>query len=361
MYELLKDVLDTYVTTKIRLGGRARNVRSPDQIALLSEIPQRIQDHLTARREAHLFKVEGSIGDGNIANVPWVAIFRTSVTENARHGYYIVLLFSEDMQSCYLSLNQGVTAVEDLYTRAFARTKMSQAAAEARKLLDCHPEAVLAPIDLATSGIGRGYEAAAVESFRYERDHLPDDQVFFTHLDHLLRNYERLVHLFDRDLFSLFSVSEEEFQQVVLQKAVMEGATGVAVEAPTTVQLGTRGIVRSPAVAAGAIRAANFSCEVDQSHWTFTSRARGQRYVEAHHLIPISQQHRFDHTLDVTANIISLCATCHRMLHYAALPEKKAVLRSLLNSRRQQLLEKSISVRDADFFEFYGKSALNEE
>jgi 5-methylcytosine-specific restriction protein A len=363
MQILLGNVLDNYVNTRAFLRGRANIVHSPDQISLLDKLPARIESHLAKRGLADLYKVKGSIGNGNIARVPWVGIFRTSVTKNAENGFYIVLLFSEDMSSCYLSLNQGITAVERLYTKEFAWKKMREAARRAVLNLERHPEALFGPVDLSSTGdLGRGYEAAAIESFRYLRTDLPNDQIFFSDFDHLLHSYETLISRYGTDLYSLFSVSEDEFQQVALEKAaalsrVQSDETG-GVEVSLATKLGSRGFVRSPTVAACAIRAANFSCEIDPAHWSFTSRAKKQRYVEAHHLIPISQQAGFPYSLDVIANVVSLCATCHRLLHYGAPGEKNVLLRSLLNGRRSQLLLKSIEVKYSDFLEFYGKGML---
>lgn len=365
MYEALRDVMDNYVSARATLQGRAKRTDSLDQRALFSTMPARIRAHLANRTDAHLYKVQGSIGKGNLARIPWVGIFRTTVTENAENGYYIVLLFAEDMKCCYLSLNQGITAVEKLYTPNFARKKMREGAFEARKVLSPHPESLFGPINLNSTGdLGRGYEAAAIESFRYSYEELPNDQLFFEHLDHLLNNYTALVRLFGADLYSLFAVTEEEFQQVVLEKAAgasLETTSAnnpIAEETSPTVRLGSKGFVRSPAVAAAAIRAANFVCEIDSNHWTFTSKARNQRYVEAHHLIPISQQDNFTYSLDIAANIVSLCATCHRMLHFATLQEKKGILKLLLKQRREHLLEKSISVKDSEFLQFYGSDSL---
>ena len=362
MHQVYYHVLDNYISTRAKLQGRATIKNTPDQVALLQELPAKIRAHLAKRQLSHLFKVDGSIGNGNIARVPWVGIFNTAVTQNAENGYYVVLLFAEDMSCCYLSLNQGITAIEKLYTRSFARKKMREVATSAAMKLECHPEAQVGPINLSSTGdLGRGYEAAAIESFRYSYHELPVESVFFEHLDYLLSDYAKLTKLFGKDLYSLLTVSEEEFQQVALAKAAQEPADVDQVEAQGGVevslgtQLGTKGVTRSPAIAAKAIRAAKFSCEIDPAHWTFTSNAKKQKYVEAHHLIPISQQNRFAYSLDVVANIISLCATCHRMLHFGVSDEKKHLLKLLLKQRRPKLLAKAISINDSDFLELYGK------
>jgi 5-methylcytosine-specific restriction protein A len=366
MRDLLDDVFNNFLQTKAQLMGRANVIRSPDQIAVLETIPSLIQQHLTSRGKAHLYKIKGSIGNGNIARVPWIGIFRTSITNNAENGYYIVLLFSEDMSSCFLSLNQGITAIQKMYTKPFALRKMREVASAALKYLEVHPESLQGKIDLKSTGdLGRGYEAAAIESFKYYADNLPQNLDFFKDLDFLLSEYSLLENMFKEDLYSLLEVSEEEFQQVVLEKAAslvpeildeLEPPGGVALGSESV--LGTKGYVRSPLVAATALRKANFLCEIDQEHWTFISKAKKQKYVEAHHLIPISHQNKFEFSLDVAANIISLCATCHRMLHFGLPEEKRALLKSLLHRRKNGLEARSISVKENAFLLFYGKSEV---
>jgi 5-methylcytosine-specific restriction protein A len=362
MQNELQDVLDNYFSTRIRLQGRANVVGTPDQNALLIAIPNYIQNHLVKRGLAHLFKIKGSIGNGNIARVPWVGVFRKDITENAENGYYIVLLFSENMSCCYLSLNQGITAVEQIYTKNFAAKKMREAAIRALSYLECDPEAYRGAINLGSTGdLGRAYEAAAIVSFRYASNELPTAERFFENLDHLLAHYETLFRRFGPNLHSLFSVTEEEFQQVVLEKAAQVDVK--AIDPDTDIKVldtSGKGYVRSPMIAAEAIRAAQFMCEIDAEHWTFTSKAKKQRYVEAHHLIPISQQHLFEASLDVVANIVSLCATCHRLLHFGVEKEKKSILVSLLGQRKQKLAEKSINVKTQDFLRFYASGSVAE-
>ncbi|MCC2954682.1 DUF3578 domain-containing protein [Massilia sp. IC2-477] len=365
MRNLFTDVFDNYSTTRAKLGGVAKLVGTPDQVSLLNEIPHRIETFLKDRKIAHLYKVKGSIGNGNIARVPWVGIFRKEVTENAENGYYVVLLFSEDMSKCFLSLNQGITAVEKRYTKSFAWKKMEEAATRALSYLEVAPDVWKGKIPLASTGdLGRAYEAAAIASYEYLRTDPPSDAVFFENLTYLLKHYERLFSLFGKNLHSLFSVSEEEFQNVVLEKAAQlttsEHVKNI-VSAPLFVNPLSNKYVRSPVVAAAAIQAAQFSCEIDATHWTFLSRARKKRYVEAHHLIPISQQSHFQASLDVVANIVSLCATCHRLLHYGADNERKSLLMTLFRQRKEQLQKHDLQIGSNDFLRFYAGTAVIED
>ena len=358
MQALLTDVFDNYFSTRIKLGGTTKMAGYPDQVALLREIPRKIEEHLAQRRKAFHYKIQGSIGKGNIARVPWVSIFRKDITVNAENGYYIVLLFSEDMSRCYLSLNQGITAVEERYTKKFAWKKMAEVADQAWKFLDPEPELWKGPIDLkATKDLGKAYQCAAIASREYFRTSLPSDQTFFTHLDELLEHYDRLYERLGKSLHSLLSIHESEFQQVVLEKAAQRSDAkfddDLQKDSFTHFGTSSMGPLRSPAVSAAAIRTANFLCEIDQNHQTFMSRAKGQRYVEAHHLIPISKQQLFHVSLDVVANIVSLCANCHRQLHYGIDKDRKSLLKSLFNRRRKRLQERAIDVSADDFLGFY--------
>lgn len=366
MKQQIINVFDNYFSTRLRLQGRAKVINTLDQKALLVEIPNLIESYLLRKGLRHEFKVKGSIGNGNIARVPWVGIFKKDVTENAENGYYIVLLFSENMGRCYLSLNQGITAVEKLYTKNFAAKKMHEAALRALSYIECDPEAHLGRIDLAATGdLGRAYESAAIVSFEYTIANLPDTQLFFRHLDILLNYYEILFRRFGKSLGSLISVTENEFQQVVLEKAATQTipSAGSVLDADALAASDFSKIAktRSPIVAAEAIRAAKFTCEINPEHWTFTSKAKKQRYVEAHHLIPICQQGRFFVSLDVVENIVCLCATCHRMLHYGLGKEKNSLLISLFKKRKISLLRRDIGIALSDFLQFYTAEMIIED
>ena len=71
-----------------------------------------------------------------------------------------------------------------------------------------------------------------------------------------------------------------------------------------------------PAKSRRAIINSGYSCEADNNHESFLRKNGVHKYTEAHHLIPRSCQESFENSLDVPANIISLCSNCHNWLHY---------------------------------------------
>jgi hypothetical protein len=61
------------------------------------------------------YLIEGSAGQGQWAEVPWVAFFDWLLTNTARQGFYIVHLFRSDLSGVYRSLKKGVTSIRDVY------------------------------------------------------------------------------------------------------------------------------------------------------------------------------------------------------------------------------------------------------
>lgn len=62
----------------------------------------------------------GSPGRGQWAHAPWLAILNPNVTQTPQNGYYPVYLFSRDLTTVYLSLNQGVTQILNTETPEIA-------------------------------------------------------------------------------------------------------------------------------------------------------------------------------------------------------------------------------------------------
>ena len=132
---------------------------------------------LRALVEGHSrYKIDGSAGQGQWTNCPWVATFDILITETAQSGYYPVYLFREDMQGVFLSLNQGVTNLMAKY-KSDARNVLQVRAADFRAQIGVTPESFpLTKIDLATvskSDIASYYEAGNIYAIYYSADNLP--------------------------------------------------------------------------------------------------------------------------------------------------------------------------------------------
>ncbi len=100
-----------------------------------------------------------------------------------------------------------------------------------------------------------------------------------------------------------------------------------------------------------ALYLANYKCEVDKNHLTFIRKNSFVAYTEPHHLIPMAYQDNFDVSLDVAANIVSLCSNCHNLIHYGK--DSKELIELLYNKRKGQLEKAGIKVNIKELLSFY--------
>lgn len=85
-----------------------------------------------------------------------------------------------------------------------------------------------------------------------------------------------------------------------------------------------------------AIKKANYSCQKDYRHQTFISKKTNKNYMEAHHLIPVcflkEMWEKYHFNIDCVENLVSLCPTCHRAIHYGTKEVQKEIIGQLFAS-----------------------------
>ena len=91
-----------------------------------------------------------------------------------------------------------------------------------------------------------------------------------------------------------------------------------------------------------ALALANYKCEVDEHHNTFLRKTNSLPYTEPHHLIPLQFDDLFEYSLDVQANIVSLCSNCHNQLHYGA--DIEHIIRTLWDKKKDEIEQAGIGV-----------------
>lgn len=108
---------------------------------------------------------------------------------------------------------------------------------------------------------------------------------------------------------------------------------------------------RSSIIKKQSIELAGFICEINSGHETFIAESTKRQFMEGHHAIPMYLQASFECSLDVHANIICICPTCHRLLHYGLKIDKELLLEKMYGQRYIRLAKSGIKLSRTEFLE----------
>lgn len=145
----------------------------------------------------------------------------------------------------------------------------------------------------------------------------------------------------------LSGINEEADDELItdLKEFVPDNNTGYIPvpeeKAPRVEHKGKMIPARNRQKAQHALAIAEYKCEVG-NHETFIRKSNDLPYTEPHHLIPLQYDDLFEKSLDVEANIVSLCSTCHNKIHYGK--EIEGIIRDLWTARKKQLQAAGIGV-----------------
>lgn len=152
------------------------------------------------------YKIKGSCGASNKAEIPWIGIFNKNITTSAQYGIYVVYLFCADMSGFYLCLGQGITNFEKFgcdkenimykvadYFKGIISSDFSKA--------DIHL--------LSKTTNGKNYEKVNILNKYYSKEHI-DSYNFESDLKEMIKIYEDIAeemkyHSYDDIIDNLIS------------------------------------------------------------------------------------------------------------------------------------------------------------
>jgi 5-methylcytosine-specific restriction protein A len=261
------------------------------------DVPAVIEEVIPA---SDRYIVHGSAGQGNWARVPWIAVFDRLVTDTAQNGYYIVYLVREDFAGVYISLNQGVTTVRNIYgadAREALRARAADFLARLGKISDSY---ILGPKDLnaSSSSLGAYYEQGSICAKYYAKSDIPSDAILEVDLEDLVQLYFILAT--KNVLPSAESIEDEE--------------KGLGQEDIQTLKEHKR-IERNPKLAARAKKIHGYTCQACEFNFQKQYGKIGKDFIEVHHLTPLQKLKGQKVTLNPKTDFAVLCSNCHRMIH----------------------------------------------
>lgn len=140
----------------------------------------------------------GSAGQGRWATVPWMGIFDPDISVSASHGFYLVYLFSEDMERVYLSLHQAWTFYDKTYQKTALSAVQQVSDYWRRNIKASSPRISENKIQLVpkkervNSSLPRGYELCNILSISYQRGQIPAEEVLRSDLALMILALEEL-------------------------------------------------------------------------------------------------------------------------------------------------------------------------
>lgn len=118
-------------------------------------------------------------------------------------------------------------------------------------------------------------------------------------------------------------------------------------------------VKKNPAISRKAVAASGFKCSYDDAHYTFL-RESGLQYVEGHHLIPCTACNtekfwkRFGRNIDCVENIVALCPTCHRRIHFGSEAERTEIIDKLYKVQAEKLKKAGLKISLKELRRLYG-------
>jgi hypothetical protein len=158
-------------------------------------------------------------------------------------------------------------------------------------------------------------------------------------------------------------VSEEDDDDD-FQKQIQDADADVSLTDTSKLKLsfnyGTSGkvVAKKAIISKQALKEENFKCMFDNSHETFLTM-RGTPYMEGHHLIPCTTSNaehfwsKYSRNIDCVENIICLCPTCHRRIHFGSKEEKDVIITSLYNKRIRLLTAVGLNISLEELLSLY--------
>lgn len=169
------------------------------KVAPLWETMEAIKTSLSALpacRTRPQIRIVWSVGAGNWAAVPWIALMDERHTRSTQSGTYVVYLFRSDMSGLYITLNQGVTEIIASHGRTKGREILEQNATGARtKASELAQQGfeLDADIDLRSeASLGQDYESSTIAYKFYGTGQIPSADKISTDLEAALSAYERV-------------------------------------------------------------------------------------------------------------------------------------------------------------------------
>ncbi|MER8491704.1 DUF3578 domain-containing protein [Mesorhizobium australicum] len=163
---------------------------------IMSDLKARLEQFPAIKSRPNLM-VTLSVGQGNWATVPWIALLNSSVTRSTQEGMYVVFLIAKELNRAFLTLNQGTTNLVRQLGQTEAQRQMLDVAAKTRLMLaDLQGAGFNLDNKIALGGGGwlaKNHEIGTIAHVDFEADSIPQDDRMNELLETVLDAYDRAI------------------------------------------------------------------------------------------------------------------------------------------------------------------------
>ena len=183
------------------------------------------------------------------------------------------------------------------------------------------------------------YEVIDIDRLRRLREIVYSDSDF-------INKNNRGKRMYSAGLNNYIAFAEgEDFKDIRDKSLLMDIPVPVkAVTGKRMISWNRSGIIRNQ-----ALEMAEYRCEVETTHESFIAERNYKLYMEGHHVIPMKKQMNFKNSLDVYANIVCLCPTCHRKIHYGVKDDRIKMGEKIYLDRADRLVNSGIRLSKREF------------
>lgn len=289
---------------------------------ITDSIPKKIESIISSNN----YSYKGSVGTGNWAETPWVAVLDKKITDSTRTGYYVCYLLNSATQSLYLCLAVGWTQFADKYSAEEAKQRISKYSQYLLSRIDNVPDGFTpGQIDLnAKKTLSKGYEVSEIISKKYDAHRLNEDELI-KDLKNILTTYHEVsliagdsIDNIDYDL--VFRDVDQDSADLKINNITLQNNLDdimaqlndlLSDTPPKQVVRLLRKAARNPKIAGLYKASKKYICELCGRE-PFIQR-NGKPYAEADHIKPLGNG-----GFDSADNIRCLCAQCHAIVTHGS-------------------------------------------
>ena len=288
------------------------------------EWPRSFMSALTEADRANIVP-KASPGQGQWNAAPFIAFLHTSVTTSPQRGYYPVILYERGFQSFCLVMAQGADVLRSTFGPKEALAVLISRVPKLRTAggdwrsggFETGPFATFSKGDLGSED--DPWAASIAFGKRYWIATPPSADEFTSDLRAMVAIYQRIVCILGADFETQDAVAKALLQNGELPMgptALVSGHDG-AMKVAYHKEIESR--ARNAKLAKKVKAKLGFLCQGCGVDLGIAYGRIGKKFIEAHHLIPLSTMPKEGAEL-LETDFAVLCPTCHRMIHRLGCP-----------------------------------------